>query len=65
MSAYRLIAVERANHPVSLLCRVLGVSRSGFYAWVGRPVCARLRADASLSARIAEIHRDRDRKSVV
>jgi len=58
VSAYRLIAVERANHPVSLLCRVLGVSRAGFYAWVGRPVSARARADAALSARIALIHRD-------
>jgi transposase len=27
---YRLIGAEKAQHPVSLLCEVLGVSRSGF-----------------------------------
>jgi putative transposase len=58
VSAYRFIAVERASHPVSLLCRVLGVSRSGFYAWASRPVCTRLRGDAALSRRITAIHRD-------
>lgn len=30
---HRFIAAERAHFPVSLLCRVLGVSRSGFHAW--------------------------------
>ncbi|MFI0968257.1 hypothetical protein ACH4S8_44025 [Streptomyces sp. NPDC021080] len=30
---YRFIAVEKANFPVALLCRILGVPRSSFYAW--------------------------------
>jgi hypothetical protein len=30
VSAYRLIAAEKANYPIDLLCRLLGVSRSGY-----------------------------------
>jgi hypothetical protein len=31
----RLIEAEKARHPVSLLCSVLGVSRAGYCAWKG------------------------------
>jgi len=48
----------KTDYPISLMCRVLGVSRSGFYAWDTRPPSARAIADAALSARIAEIHTD-------
>ena len=30
---FRLIEAEKAQHPVSLLCSVLGVTRAGYYAW--------------------------------
>jgi hypothetical protein len=30
---FRLIEAKRAQHPVSLLCSVLGVSRAGYHAW--------------------------------
>jgi len=49
-------------HPISTMCRVLGVSPGGYYARLKRPPSARVRADAELSARIAEIHR-RSRES--
>jgi putative transposase len=39
------------------MCRVLGVSRSGFHAWLRRPPSARALVDARLTERIAEMHR--------
>ena len=38
------------------MCRVLRVSRSGFYAWRARPVAARTNANARLLRRIRDIH---------
>jgi len=43
-------------HAIATMCRVLGVSASGYYARLKRPPSARARADAELSARIAAIH---------
>jgi putative transposase len=43
-------------HSIATICRVLGVSPSGFYARLKRPPSARARADCELSGRIAEIH---------
>lgn len=56
MSRYRFIEAEKADHSVSLLCRVVGVSRSGYYAWVGRPLSARSRCDEALTDWIEKIH---------
>ena len=61
MSRFRFIASVERQHPVALSCRMLGVSRSGFYAWrgpggTGRPPCARAVADAALTERIRAIH---------
>ena len=53
---FRFIAEEAAQFPVSLLCRVMGVTRAGYYAWRRRPPSARARADAELSERIGQIH---------
>ncbi len=57
MSCFRFIAAEKANNPISLLCRMLGVSRSGFHAWERRPPSDRELADAWLIEWIGEIHR--------
>ena len=43
-------------YAVATMCRVLGVSPSGFYAWRQRPPAARARRDAELSQRIGRIH---------
>jgi putative transposase len=43
-------------HAIARMCRVLGVSASGYYARLTRPPAARARADAELSAQIAAIH---------
>src|SRR5688572_19455823 len=40
------------------MCRVLGVSRSGFHAWAKRKPSARALEDERLTERIAEIHRE-------
>ena len=58
MSAFRLIEAEKASHSVPLLCRTLGVSRSGYYAWRSRPPSERTRYDAVLSEKIEMIHRN-------
>ena len=56
MSAFRLIEAENAGHSVPLLCRLLGVSRSGYYAWRKRPPSERARFDTVLSEKIETIH---------
>ena len=56
MRVYEFVAQEKANHPVSRLCRVLGVSLSGYWAWRTRGPSIRAQADAHLSARIGELH---------
>jgi putative transposase len=55
---FRFIAAKKAEHSIKTMCRVLGVSRSGFHAWARRAPSARLLADERLLARISEIHRE-------
>ncbi len=47
---------NRACFPVATQCRVLGVSPSGYYAWLVRPPSARQRSDEALSIEIKRIH---------
>ncbi len=56
MRRYRFILEKKAAYPLATLCRVLHVSRSGYYAWAGREVSARTQADAELTARISAAH---------
>ncbi len=48
---------NQADYPVRSLCRLLGVSPSGYYAWRGREPSARAAANAQLLTRIQDIHR--------
>ena len=49
---YRFIAVEKALYPVTVLCRVLRLSTSGFYAWMKRPASSRATTTAILQAAV-------------
>ena len=53
---FRFIHAEKANHSVSVMCQVLEVSRSGYYAWAGRGPSARARTDAAVLKDIVEVH---------
>jgi putative transposase len=55
---YGFVEAEKANHSIGTLCRVLRVSKSGYYDWRSRPPSARSKADAVLTERIQRIHRD-------
>ena len=46
-----LIEAEKANYPITLMCALLGMSRSAYYAWAGR---AQLSATAARRAQLTE-----------
>jgi putative transposase len=56
VSCFRFVSEHRHAYGVKRLCRVLEVSRSGFYAWNGRPPSARTTRDAELAGLIGEVH---------
>jgi putative transposase len=62
VSLFRFIDAEKAYYPVSLLCRILKVSRSGYYAWKSRASSRRSVEDRSLTERIREVH-ERSRRT--
>jgi transposase InsO family protein len=49
---FAFIAAEKARHSVTLLCRCLRVTRSGFYAWLGRGLSARAQRDRHLTVKL-------------
>jgi len=51
---------NQALFAVKSMCRVLGVSAQGFYAWRGRAPCKRSLANAVLTERIRAIHAESD-----
>ncbi len=57
MSNYKLIEAEKTSFPVQFMCRMLGVSRSGYYDWRDRPPSRSSLENATLTSKIREIHR--------
>ena len=45
---FRFIAAAKADHSITILCRCLRVTRSGFYAWQRRPESTHARDDRRL-----------------
>jgi putative transposase len=59
---YAFIDVEKAHYPVRLLCRCLGVSRSGYYGWSGRGPSSRVADDERLAVEVAAIFKAKCRR---
>ena len=51
---FAFIDVEKALYPLRILCRVLGVSRSGYYAWRGRRPSLHALDDERLRPKVVE-----------
>jgi transposase InsO family protein len=49
---FALVDEAKKEFPVHRLCRVLGVSQSGYFAWKGRPACRRQHEDMVLLAHV-------------
>lgn len=60
---YGFIEAHQGTWPVSVLCEVLGVSRSGYYAWEKRPESGRSVRRRELVAQMREIHGEKYKAS--
>lgn len=58
---FSFIAKHRGIWPVALICEALGVSRSGFYAWLTRKPSDRAKRDEMLTAEVRKSFLDSDR----
>ena len=56
MNLFRFIDAQKANYPISVLCKSFKVSRSGYYDWKKRPPSRRSREDLALTSKIRQIH---------
>ena len=54
--SYAFIRDHVASFPVSVMCEMLEVSRSGYYDWVGRPESAQAAADREIAVAIRAAH---------
>jgi putative transposase len=54
--SFEFVNAEEGNHTVATMCRVLGVSTSGYYAWRNRKPSRRARMDALMTEQIKCIH---------
>jgi len=50
------VRAHQAAYPIATMCRLLGLSTSGYYAWSKRAPCARSRTNAQLLEHIRSIH---------
>jgi transposase InsO family protein len=62
VSRFRFVSDHRGAYGVKRLCRILEVSRSGFYAWASRPPSDRTVRDTELTELITQVH-ERSRRT--
>src|SRR5690606_33422842 len=55
--ALPILRAYQADYPIATMCRVLGVSTSGYYAWLKRGPSATAKRDAELREQVEQIHR--------
>ena len=53
---YTVIHKHRSQYAVRMMCRAMGVSRSGYYDWVSRPVSRRAQHHQALTEKIRYFH---------
>lgn len=53
---FAFIAAKKAEHTVTILCRCMRVTRSGFYAWLERGLSARAQRDLVLRTKLRAFH---------
>jgi transposase InsO family protein len=56
MSSFEIIRAEAANFPVTVLCELLEVSKSGYYAHLGREESAKELMDLRVTTKVRAIH---------
>ena len=56
MSSFEIIRAEAANFPVTVLCELLEVSKSGYYAHLARTTSARQQTDERVTTKVRAIH---------
>ena len=54
---FEFIEAKKAEYGVVTMCRVFGVSASGFYAWLKRPASKRAGEDRALVVQIKAFHK--------
>lgn len=59
---FAFIAAEKARHTVTILCRCLRVTRSGFYAWARRGLSPRAQRDVVLRTKLRAFHAASDER---
>jgi hypothetical protein len=59
---FAFIEAEKANFPIAALCRILQVSRQGYYCYAKRPDSARVRSDAALQQAVRSVHDESEQR---
>jgi transposase InsO family protein len=57
---FAFIHVEKAQFAVAALCRILGVTRQGYYAFASREASAHTRSEAELQTRVRRVYAESD-----